>query len=259
MFDLRRADRRRFLGTAGLALAGAWIGTRDPVLHMITSEPFRVSGARDLASLGRATAWLNSAPLTAADLRGKVVLVDFCTYTCINWLRTLPHVRAWAERYKDRGLVVLGVHTPEFSFEEDLANVRRSIEQMRIAYPVAIDNDRAIWWGFANHYWPALYFLDAAGRVRDHHFGEGNYEESEERIRQLLTDAGSRIDGERARVEAHGVEVGADWDSLKSPETYVGSQKAENFASPGGTTRNNAQYYRLPGRLSMNEWAQFVV
>src|SRR5499426_1046199 len=146
----------------------------------------------ELASLERASEWLNSPPLTPSALRGKVVLVDFWTYTCINWLRTLPHVRAWAERYKDRGLVVLGVHTPEFSFEEDLANVRRSVEQMRIGYPIAIDNERAIWWGFANHYWPALYFLDDAGRVRDHHFGEGSYEESEAKIRQLLTDAGNR-------------------------------------------------------------------
>jgi thiol-disulfide isomerase/thioredoxin len=255
VYDLRPAGRRRFLGTAGVALAGAWIGTRDSVLPLITTEPFRVSSARDLASLGRATAWLNSAPLTAADVRGKVVLVDFWTYTCINWLRTLPYVRAWAERYKDDGLVVLGVHTPEFSFEADIANVRRSVEQMQIEYPIAVDNDRAIWRGFANHYWPALYFLDAAGRVRDHHFGEGDYEESEARIRQLLTDDGRRIDGERAGVEAHGFEVGADWDSLKSPETYVGSQKADNFASPGGATRNIAQRYRLADRLRLNQWA----
>ena len=255
MFDSRSVDRRRFLGTAGLALAGAWIATRDSVLQLITTEPFRVSSARDLASLGRATAWLNSAPLTAADLRGKVVLVDFWTYTCINWLRTLPYVRAWAGRYKKHGLVVLGVHTPEFSFEEDIANVRRSVEQMRIEYPVAIDNDRAIWRGLANHYWPALYFLDAAGHVRDHHFGEGNYDASEARIRQLLTDGGNRIDGERANVEAQALEVGADWGHLRSPETYVGSQKAENFASPGGATRNAGQTYRLPAHLRLNQWA----
>ena len=183
MFDLRPADRRRFLGIVGFAIAAAWVGTRDSVLQLITSEPFRESSSRDLASLGQATAWLNSAPLTAADLRGKVVLVDFWTYTCINWLRTLPYVRAWAARYKEHGLVVLGVHTPEFTCEEDVANVQRSVKEMRIEYPIAIDNDRAIWRGFANHYWPALYFLDATGRVRDHEFGEGNYEESEARIR----------------------------------------------------------------------------
>ena len=194
MFAQRTHDRRRFLGMAALSLAAAWIGTRDSVLRLIRDEPFRVSGASDLASLGRATAWLNSAPLTAADLRGKVVLVDFWTYTCINWLRTLPYVRGWAARYKDQGLVVIGVHTPEFSFEENIDNVRRFANEMGIEYPVAIDNDRAIWHGFANHYWPALYFLDAAGRVRDHHFGEGKYEQSETTIRQLLADAGNRSD-----------------------------------------------------------------
>src|SRR5262249_43761426 len=141
------------------------------------------------------------------------------------------------------------------SFEEDIANVRRSVEQMRIEYPVAIDNDRAIWRGLANHYWPALYFLDAAGHVRDHHFGEGNYDASEARIRQLLTDGGNRIDGERANVEAQALEVGADWGHLRSPETYVGSQKAENFASPGGATRNAGQTYRLPAHLRLNQWA----
>jgi len=255
MFDLRPADRRRFLGIAGFAIAAAWVGTRDAVLQLITSEPFRESSTRDLASLGQATAWLNSAPLTAADLRGKVVLVDFWTYTCINWLRTLPYVRAWAARYKEQGLVVIGVHTPEFSFEEDIANVQRSVKQMRIDYPIAIDNDRAIWRGFANHYWPALYFLDATGQVRDHEFGEGNYEESEARIRQLLTDAGSRIDGERAAVAADGIEVAADWGSLKSPETYVGSQKAENFRSPDGATTNTRQTYQVPARLRLNQWA----
>jgi thiol-disulfide isomerase/thioredoxin len=188
-------------------------------------------------------------------LRGKVVLVDFWTYTCINWLRTLPYVRAWDSRYKEHGLVVLGVHAPEFSFEEDLANVQRSVKEMRIEYPIAIDNDRAIWNGFANQYWPALYFLDAAGRVRDHHLGEGNYEESEATIRRLLADAGNRVGDRRADVEAHGVEVGADWGTLKSPETYVGTQKAANFASPGGATKNSSRTYRLPTRLRLNEWA----
>jgi len=238
MFAQRTPDRRRFLGMAALSLAAAWIGTRNTVLRLIRDEPFRVPGASDLASLGRATAWLNSAPLTAADLRGKVVLVDFCTYTCINWLRTLPYVRGWARQYKEYGLVVIGVHTPEFSFEENLDNVRRFVTEMGIEYPIAIDNDRAIWRGFANHYWPALYFLDAAGRVRDRHFGEGKYEQSETTVRQLLVDAGNRIDRPRVVVEARGSEVGADWGSLKSPETYVGHQKAEHFASPGGVATN---------------------
>src|SRR5262249_17451192 len=152
--------------------------TRDPVLRVIKDEPFRLPGSRDLASLAGATAWLNSPPLTANDFRGKVVLVDFWTYTCINWLRTLPYVRAWATRYREDGLVVLGVHTPEFSFEQDVENVRRSIAAMRIEYPVAVDSRYTIWNGFANHYWPALYFVDAAGHIRDRYFGEGRYEES---------------------------------------------------------------------------------
>jgi thiol-disulfide isomerase/thioredoxin len=255
MFAQRTRDRRRFLGTAALSLAAAWIGTRDSVLRLIRDEPFRVSGASDLASLGRATAWLNSAPLRAADLRGKVVLVDFWTYTCINWLRTLPYVREWAAEYKDQGLVVIGVHTPEFSFEENIDNVRQAANEMGIKYPVAIDNDRAIWHGFANHYWPALYFLDAAGHVRDHHFGEGKYEQSETTIRQLLEHAGNKIDRQRVAVEARGPEVGADWGSLRSPETYVGHQKAENFASPGGAAINTLHSYGLPARLRLNHWA----
>ena len=156
MFAQPRHDRRRFFGLAALSLAGAWIGTRDSVMHMITVKPFRLSSASDLASLGGATAWLNSAPLTAADLQGKVVLVDFWTYTCINWLRTLPYVRAWAARYKEQGLVVIGAHTPEFSFEENVDNVRKAARERGVTYPIAIDNNRAIWSGFGNHYWPAL-------------------------------------------------------------------------------------------------------
>ena len=204
MFAQPRHDRRRFFGLAALSLAGAWIGTRDSVMHMITVKPFRPSSASDLASLGGATAWLNSAPLTAADLQGKVVLVDFWTYTCINWLRTVPYVRAWAARYKEQGLVVIGVHTPEFSFEENVDNVRKAAQERGVTYPIAIDNDRAIWSGFGNHYWPALYFIDASGRVRDHHFGEGNYEESEMRIRQLLAAAGRGGEIDRESVSDRG-------------------------------------------------------
>jgi len=224
---------------------------------MITMKAFRPSGAGDLASFGRATAWLNSPPLTAADLRGKVVLVQFGTYTCINWLRTLPYVRAWATRYKERGLVLIGVHTPEFAFEEDVDNVRRAMKERGITFPIAIDNYRAIWNGFGNHYWPALYFIDASGRVRDHHFGEGHYEESELRIRELLAAAGrdGGIDAEAVSFEAHGPEAGADWSNLKSPETYVGHHKAENFASPGGAAVNTRHVYAVPPRLRLNQWA----
>jgi thiol-disulfide isomerase/thioredoxin len=242
---------------AALSLGAAWMGTRDSVMHMITVKPFRPSGASDLAPLRGATAWLNSPSLTPADLQGKVVLVDFWTYTCVNWLRTLPYVRAWAARYKEQGLVVIGVHTPEFTFEEDVDNVRAAVKERGITYPIAIDNDRAIWSGFGNHYWPALYFVDATGRVRDHHFGEGNYEESESRIRQLLVAAGREggTDREPVSIEARGPEVGADWRNLKSPETYVGQQRAENFASQGGALLNTRHSYSVPARLRLNQWA----
>jgi thiol-disulfide isomerase/thioredoxin len=220
-------------------------------------KAFRPFGTSDLASLGRATAWLNSAPLTAADLQGKVVLIDFWTYTCINWLRTVPYVRAWANRYKEQGLVVIGVHTPEFTFEEDVDNVRRSANERGITYTIAVDNDRAIWNGFGNHYWPALFFVDRSGRVRDHHFGEGSYEESETRIRELLAsrESSSELERQHASFEAHGPEVGADWGNLKSPETYVGYHKATNFASPGGTAANTRHGYAVPPRLRLNHWA----
>ena len=257
MFAQQQHDRRRFFGIAALSMAAASVGTRDSVMHLFTVKPFRLSSVTDLASLGGATTWLNSAPLAAADLQGKVVLVDFWTYTCINWLRTLPYVRAWAARYKRHGLVVIGVHTPEFTFEQDVDNVRRAAQERGITYPIAVDNDRAIWSGFGNHYWPALYFIDATGKVRDHHFGEGNYEESEMIIRRLLGAAGSGsgVDRESVSFEAHGPEVGADWTSLKSPETYVGHQKAENFASPGRAVVNASHTYAVPSRLSLNQWA----
>jgi thiol-disulfide isomerase/thioredoxin len=205
-----------------------------------------------------ATAWLNSARLTAADLRGpgKVVLVNFWTYTCINWLRQLPHVRGWSGKYKDMGLVVVGVHTPEFSFEHDLENVRRAVEAMRIAYPVVIDNDYAVWNAFANHYWPALYFVDARGRIRHHHFGEGAYPQSEGVIRQLLNEAGATDLGpELASVESSGVEVAADWDNLRSPENYLGLARIDNFASPGGPIQSNARVYTAPSQMKLNQWA----
>ncbi len=209
-----------------------------------------------LPALGGATAWLNTPPLTAAGLRGHVVLIDFWTYTCINWLRTLPYVRAWAEKYKDHGLVVIGVHTPEFGFEHNLENVRRAARDLRVEYPIAIDNDYAIWSAFDNHYWPALYFVDAQGRIRHHHFGEGQYEESEMIIQQLLAEAG--IDGighGLVSVDAHGVEAAADWGSLQSPETYVGYDRAENFASPGGVVLDERRVYAAPARLRLNQWA----
>ena len=200
-----------------------------------------------------ATGWLNSLPLTAADLRGKIVLVNFWTYTCINWLRQLPYVRAWAGKYADHRLVVIGVHTPEFAFEHDLDNVRRAVQDMRIDYPVAIDNDYAVWSAFDNHYWPALYFADAQGRIRHHHFGEGEYQQSEMVIQQLLAEAGPPTRHELVSVEARGVEAPADWASLRSPENYTGYERTENFASPGGAVPGKCHAYRPAVRL--NHWA----
>ena len=209
-----------------------------------------------MPSLGGATGWLNSQPLTVADLRRNVVLIDFWTYTCINWLRSLPYVRAWAERYRDQGLVVIGVHTPEFAFERDLDNVRRAAKDMRVDYPIAIDSDYGIWRAFNNHYWPALYFVDAQGQIRHHHFGEGDYEMSEMVIQQLLAEAGSSgIDDELVSVDAHGIEAGADWDSLRSPENYAGYERTENFASPGGPILGERRVYSAPARLRLNHWA----
>src|SRR5262245_14216271 len=209
------------------------------ILMSVISTPIGISAnspvGKAMPSLGRATAWLNSRPLSEADLRGKVVLVDFWTYTCINWRRTLPWLRAWAEKYRDHGLIVVGVHTPEFSFEKDVDNVRRIAKEQNVDYPIAIDSDYAIWNAFHNHYWPALYVIDAQGRIRHQQFGEGGYEQLEGVIQQLLAEAG-HTDFDRAPVsaDANGAELAGDWKNLASPETYVGHAQAERFASPGG-------------------------
>ena len=209
-----------------------------------------------LPSFEGATGWLNSPPLTAADLSGKVVLVDFWTYTCINWLRQLPYVRAWAGEYSGAGLVVIGVHTPEFGFEHDVDNVHRAVKSMRVDYPVAIDNDYAIWRAFDNHYWPALYFADAQGQIRHHHFGEGEYRQSEMVIQQLLAEAGSAGAGmDLVSVDPSGLEVPADWASLRSPENYTGYERTEGFASPGGPVPGKPHAYTAPARLGLNQWA----
>ena len=203
-----------------------------------------------------ATGWLNSPPLTAAELGGKVVLVQFWTYTCINWLRTLAFVRAWADKYKDQGLVVVGVHTPEFDFEHDLDNVRRAVKDLRVDYPVVVDNDYAIWSAFDNHYWPALYFVDAQGQIRHHRFGEGDDEQSEMVIQRLLLDAGAEgVDEDLVSVDARGVEAAADWDSLWSPENYLGYERSEGFASPDGAVLDTPHGYAAPARLRLNQWA----
>jgi thiol-disulfide isomerase/thioredoxin len=190
-------------------------------------------------------------------LRGKVVLVDFWTYSCINCLRSLPYVKGWYDKYKDHGLVVIGVHAPEFAFEKDPDNVRRAVKDLGITYPVALDNDYAIWQAFNNQYWPAHYFIDASGRIRSHHFGEGDYEGSELTIRKLLTDAGQTelpASGMET-VKAAGAEAPPDEAHDQSPETYVGYRRAANFASPGGFVRDVAHGYSIPGDLKLNQWA----
>jgi thiol-disulfide isomerase/thioredoxin len=209
-----------------------------------------------LPSLGGATEWLNSQSLSAVGLLGHVVLINFWTYTCINWLRSLPYVRSWAEKYTDHGLVVIGVHTPEFAFERNVENVRRAVQDMRVNYPIAIDSDYAIWTAFDNHYWPALYFVDAQGQIRHHQFGEGEYEQSEMILQQLLAEAGSsEISHELVSVEGSGVEAAADWGSLRSGENYLGYERTENFASPGGAVLDSPRVYAAPVRLRLNQWA----
>jgi len=210
----------------------------------------------DLPSFGGATGWLNAAPLTDADVRGKVVLVSFWTYTCINWLRQLPHLRAWAAEYSGQGLVVVGVHTPEFEFERNVDNITRAVRDRRIEYPVAIDSDYALWSAFDNHYWPALYFADAAGLIRHHYFGEGQYGQSETVIRQLLAEAGTAVAGPHpVAVDARGVEAPADWATLRSPENYTGYERTEDFASPSGAVPDRRHLYTVPAELGLNSWA----
>jgi thiol-disulfide isomerase/thioredoxin len=264
--------RRRLFGAAAMTVAAAQLGMIGSAkaqpgkttpadlpttrLRQMTPAVAQLPPDGDFPSLGGATAWLNSQPLAAGALRGKVVLINFCTYSCINWLRSLPYVRAWAERYKDQGLVVIGVHTPEFGFEKDLDNVRRAVKDMRIEYPVALDSDYAIWRAFNNAYWPALYFVDAQGHIRHHKFGEGDYDQSERIIQRLLADAGiTDFDREPVSVDAHGVEAAADWSNLKSPENYVGYERTENFASPGGPALDARRVYTAPTRLTLNHWA----
>jgi thiol-disulfide isomerase/thioredoxin len=212
--------------------------------------------ADHLPGFDGATGWLNSEPLTAAELSGKVVLVDFWTYTCINWLRTLAYVRAWAERYKDQGLVVVGVHTPEFPFEQDVENVREAAKEMAVDYPIALDSDYAIWRAFGNNYWPAVYIAEAQGRIRHRRFGEGGYDEAERVIQQLVREAGrADVRDDLVSIAADGFEAQADWSNLESPETYLGYEQAQNFASPGGASLDEARGYLAPDRLALNHWA----
>ncbi|MGH8171942.1 MAG: cytochrome c biogenesis protein DipZ [Rhodanobacteraceae bacterium] len=238
------------------SLVAAIAAARAPPDAKDSSSAIATTFEGDFPSLAGAVAWLNSPPLTTEGLRGKVVVVDFWTYSCVNCLRTLPYVRAWAEKYKDQGLVVIGVHAPEFAFEKDIDNVRRAVSDLKIEYPVAIDNDYAIWRGFNNQYWPAHYFIDAQGRIRHHHFGEGDYAGSEQVIQQLLAEAGAgRVAEGVVTPDVSGVALAPAMADVQSPETYVGYQRAENFASPGGAARNTGHEYGIPQSLSLNQWA----
>ena len=209
-----------------------------------------MSASVHMPSFAGATEWLNSEPLAPAGLRGHVVLVNFWTWTCINWLRQEPYIRAWSQAYRNAGLLVIGVHTPEFSFEHEIDGVRRATNERAIDYPVVVDNDYAIWSAFDNHYWPALYFVDTDGIIRDDHFGEGRYEESERAVQRLLG-----VERELVSVEGVGVEAAADWDHLRTRETYLGYRRSEQFASPQRAAFDEPRTYELPGRLSINHWA----
>jgi hypothetical protein len=241
------ASRRSFLTNAAMMIAATQL--QLPGTAAAADGP-----SRQVVALGRAKDWLNSPPLSAATLHGKVTLVQFGTYTCINWLRTLPYIRAWARKYQS-ALTVIGVHTPEFTFEKDLENVRRAMQQMRIDHPVVIDNDYAIWRAFDNRYWPALYLVDRRGRLRHHHFGEGEYTQSEMAIQRLLADADALSVGGVVSVTGSGVEAAADWSNLKSQETYLGHDRTANFSSPGGAALGRSRVYTAPARLGLNHWA----
>jgi thiol-disulfide isomerase/thioredoxin len=250
---LRRRTLAAILANAIVAPIGAFAQDGN-VQQALAPVELPIEGK--LPSLRGATTWLNSPPLTREQLRGKVVLFEFWTYTCINWLRASPYVRAWAAKYRDQGLVVIGVHTPEFEFEQIIDNVRHAADEMNIDYPIAIDNRYAVWTAFRNRAWPALYFVDAQGRIRHHHLGEGEYERSERVIQHLLAEAGvDSIDRALVTVRAEGVQAAADWRSLRTPETYLGYERTVNFASPGGVAWNKRRGYAAPTSLARNHWA----
>ena len=238
--------------------SGAMMMSANPQA-MMAMQPAGQQGAigveGPMPSLAGAVQWLNSAPLSTESLRGKVVLIDFWTYSCINCLRALPYVRAWADKYRDQGLVVIGVHAPEFAFEKNIDNVRRAVKDLGLTYPVAIDNDYAIWRAFNNQFWPAHYFIDAQGRVRHHHFGEGDYDESERVIRRLLKEAGNEVPVSAfVESDASGVMQAASEQGSQSPETYIGYSRAANFASAGGQVRDQAHRYTGPKTPALNQW-----
>jgi thiol-disulfide isomerase/thioredoxin len=215
-----------------------------------------IVGSSPLSGLSGATDWINSKPLTAKDLKGKVVLVDFWDYSCINCIRSVPYIRAWADKYKDSGLVVIGVHTPEFDIEKQLLNVQKAVRKFGITYPVALDSNYDIWNAFHNQYWPAHYFIDATGKVRYEHFGEGNYDQSERWIQELLKEAHAKpMPATIVSVEGQGVQAASDMKDVRSPETYIGYARAEHFGSPSGMVQDYDHNYSIPDDLRANEWA----
>ena len=238
------------------AAARARPGLLRSIAHRLTGDTEILPVEGRLPPFTGATGWLNSEPLTPEELRGRVVLVDFWTYTCINWLRTLPYVRAWAEKYRDHGLVVIGAHTPEFGFERDLDNVIARSREFGVDYPIAVDSEYGVWSAFANHFWPAVYIADAQGRIRYHHFGEGEYAMTEMVIQQLLVEAGADgFDPDLVSVDPTGLEVPADWRTLRTPETYLGLDRSTGFASPDEPRSNQPHTYPRPHRLGLNQWA----
>ncbi len=224
------------------------------MMMMSSNAATKGAGPETLPDLTGAVQWLNSAPLNRDQLKGHVVLVDFWTYSCINCLRTLPYIRAWADRYKGAGLIVLGVHTPEFAFEKDADNVKRAVKDLQITYPVLLDNDYSIWKAFHNQFWPADYLVDATGRIRFHHFGEGKYDETESHIQELLKENNTKLTfNGGTQVSAAGTEAPPDSD-VQSPETYIGYDRADSFLSPGGFVKDAAHTYTVPQHLELNQW-----
>jgi thiol-disulfide isomerase/thioredoxin len=239
-----------------VATPSGLLGLVRSFVHHVPGDNSGLPVEGQLASFTGATGWLNSEPLTPEGLRGKVVLVDFWTYTCVNWLRTLPYVRAWAAKYADQGLVVIGAHTPEFDFEHNVDNIVAQARALDVPYPIAIDSDYGVWNAFNNHYWPAVYIADTQGRIRYHHFGESEYEMQEMVIQQVLVEAGAKdVPMDLVSVDPVGLEVAADYRTLRSPETYLGYRQASGMASPDGLQADESHEYTRPERLSLNEWA----
>src|SRR5829696_5148978 len=281
MLTLITYTRRRVLGAAAVTVAAAGAaltsisrGESPMSDHATVATPSGLSGflrslvhrlpgdaaalpvEGDLPSFVGTTGWLNSDPLTTEGLRGQVVFVDFWTYTCVNWLRTLPYVRAWDAKYAAQGLTTIGVHTPEFDFERDVDNIVAQARALRVPYPIAVDSDYGVWNAFDNHYWPAVYIADAQGRIRYHHFGEGEYAMQEMVIQQLLLEAGVEdVDPDLVSVDPVGLEVAADYHTLRSPETYLGYGQATGMASPDGLWSDESHDYSPPARLGLNQWA----